>query len=49
MSCTPSKNSLSMPYNAVIFLGLADVNSDDYYVPGCLVSILHCMSLGIIW
>lgn len=31
------------------FLGLTDVYCDDYYVPGGLVSILYCMSLGIIW
>lgn len=31
------------------FLGLADVTCDDYYVLGGLVSIFHCMSLGIIW
>lgn len=39
-----------MAYNVIVFfLGLADVDCDDYYVPGGLVSILHCMPLGIIW
>lgn len=36
-------------YIFALLLWLADVHCDDHHVSGCLVSILHGVSLGIVW